>query len=253
MYRGMIGDNGKSIPSLLVLSQHWGIHYSKYKKRGEDMPVAVFYGGDPVLQICSATPIQHPGCSEYEVAGAIRGEPVELVKCETSDLYVPVSSEIIVEGRISSDPTTFELEGPFGEYTGFYGGARQPKPTIRVECITYREGWGKSEGSHDRLHGHFIDPTDMLQVNWAIGTRCEPENSIHIIKGCWGSLLDPLLPPEKKARSQLDHSTAIILACKPYSWIKEFPASVKTSSQLMQKTKEKWGKFFEGVRKNSEY
>jgi len=63
---------------------------------------------------------------------------VELVKCETSDLYVPASAEIVIEGRISTDPKTFQMEGPFGEYPGFYAGVRQPRPTIRVECITHR-------------------------------------------------------------------------------------------------------------------
>ncbi len=139
VYRGMLGDDGKSIPVLLILGTHWGVHFSKYRERGEEMPVAVVYGWDPVLLMCAGTSINHPGYSEYEVAGGLRGEPVELVKCETSDLYVPASAEIVVEGRISPDPKTFQMEGPFGEYPGFYGGQRSPKPTIRVECITYRD------------------------------------------------------------------------------------------------------------------
>ena len=139
MYRGMIGDTAKSIPVLLTRTQHWGIHFTKYEKRGEEMPVAVVYGWDPTLLMLAATSVAHAGCSEYEMIGALRGEPVELVKCETSDLYVPASAEIVVEGRISPDPKTFQMEGPFGEYTGFHGGLRRPKPTIRVECITYRD------------------------------------------------------------------------------------------------------------------
>ncbi len=138
VYRGMIGDDKRSIPVLLQRSQHWGIHFSKYEQRHEDMPVAVAYGCDPVLLICGSTAVHHPHCSEYEVAGGLSGEPMELVKCETSDLYVPARAEVVVEGRISTDPSTYQMEGPFGEYTGFYGGLRQPKPTIRVECITYR-------------------------------------------------------------------------------------------------------------------
>ena len=103
------------------------------------MPVAIILGWEPSLLFLASVPVNHPGYSEYELAGALRGEPVELVKCETSDLYVPASAEIIIEGRISPDPKTFQMEGPFGEYPGFYGGVRQPRPTIRVECITYRD------------------------------------------------------------------------------------------------------------------
>ena len=139
IYRGMIGDNEKSISVLLARSQHWGIHFSKYEKRGEAMPVAVVYGWDPTLLICSGIPISHPGYSEYDVVGGLRGEPVELVKCETSALYVPASAEMVIEGRISPDPKTFQMEGPFGEYPGFYGGRRSPKHTIHVDCITYRD------------------------------------------------------------------------------------------------------------------
>ena len=139
LYRGMIGDDEKSIPVLLARTQHWGQHFSKYEKRGEEMPVAVVYGWDPILSTVASAPILHPDHSEYEVMGGLRGKPVELVKCETSDLYVPASAEIVVEGRISPDPETFQMEGPFGEYPGFYGGMRQPRPTIHVDCITYRD------------------------------------------------------------------------------------------------------------------
>ena len=52
--------------------------------------------------------------------GAIRGAPVELIKCETSDLMVPANCEMVIEGFIDSDPETFEMEGPFGEYTGYF-------------------------------------------------------------------------------------------------------------------------------------
>jgi UbiD family decarboxylase len=138
IYRGMIGDNEKSISVNLLRASDSGKHFSKYEKMGKEMPVALVYGCDPVLLMCAGVPIEHPGFSEYEVAGGLRGEPVGLVKCETSDLYVPASAEIVVEGRISPDPETFQREGPFGEYTGFYSTGSALRPVIRVECITYR-------------------------------------------------------------------------------------------------------------------
>lgn len=139
-YRGMIVAKDE-IAVLLAFTQHWGFHFSKYRERGEDMPVAVVYGWDPCLLIASSTPVQHIGiCSEYEICGAMRQEPVELIKCETNDILVPAWAEIVVEGRISPKPETFKMEGPFGEYPGYYGGFRSPKPVIKVDCITYRDG-----------------------------------------------------------------------------------------------------------------
>src|SRR5258708_17378793 len=70
--------------------------------------------------------------------GAIRGEPVARVKCETVDLYVPASAEIVIEGYLDLDPATFQMEGPFAEFTGYFAGDRVPKPTIRVTAITHR-------------------------------------------------------------------------------------------------------------------
>jgi UbiD family decarboxylase len=78
------------------------------------------------------------GVCEYDVVGAVRGAPVELVKCETNDLYVPATAEIVIEGTLSFEPETFTMEGPFAEFTGYVAGDRSPKPTIRVTCITHR-------------------------------------------------------------------------------------------------------------------
>ena len=131
------------------------------------MPVTVVYGLDPALKICAGVPIRHPNHSEYDVIGGLRGAPVELVKCETSDLYVPAAAEIVIEGRISSDPATFQLEGPFGEYTGFYGGMSRRRQIIKVDCITYRDDpifQGCPEGtSPGHLYGH---------VNWLVPANC---------------------------------------------------------------------------------
>ena len=134
MYRGMIVSRNK-IGVLLVPAQGWGKHYAKYQQRGEPMPVAVVYGWDPSLGFMAATPLTSIG--EYEAMGAIRQEAVPLVKCETSDINVPASAEIVIEGCISPDPATYEMEGPFGEWTGYYGMSRK-RPVIKVECISFR-------------------------------------------------------------------------------------------------------------------
>jgi UbiD family decarboxylase len=113
-YRGMItGKN--TVGVLLAMTQGWGKHFSKYKNRGQEMPVAVVIGWDQTLFLAASTPVNYP---EYEMAGSLRGAPVELVRCELSDLMVPASAEIVLEGFVSPDPSTFTLEGPFSEYPG---------------------------------------------------------------------------------------------------------------------------------------
>ncbi|MDY6973734.1 MAG: UbiD family decarboxylase [Thermodesulfobacteriota bacterium] len=137
-YRGMIAGRDR-IGVLLVLTQHWGQHFEKYRARGEEMPVSVIYGWDPALLMVASTPITHPVCSEYEYVSSVRQRDCELVKCETNDLLVPASAEIVIEGVVSPDPSTFVKEGPFGEYPGYFGGLASPKHSIKVNCITHRD------------------------------------------------------------------------------------------------------------------
>jgi len=90
-----------------------------------------------------------------------------------------------------------------------------------------------------------IDPTNMHEVNWALGTRIASEDAIHIIKGCWGSFADPALPPDKRSRKHYDHILTIILACKPFDWIEHFPPSIKSPPEALEKVKNKWRHLFE--------
>jgi UbiD family decarboxylase len=137
IYRGMIGRRDTTPFLLIKGGQHWGQHFVKYAARGEPMPVACVIGWDPIMPFLAGSPIP-AGVCEWDVMGAYRGEPVELVRCETVDLEVPASAEIVLEGFISDDPATYELEGPFGEFTGYVSDVPTPRPTMRITCITHR-------------------------------------------------------------------------------------------------------------------
>ncbi|MDP6429992.1 MAG: UbiD family decarboxylase [Rhodospirillales bacterium] len=138
LYRGMLGEKKNTLPVLLWRAQHWGVHFEKWRQRGMKMPVAHVYGWEPSMSFCASAPVP-TGVCEYEVMGAMRGEPVPLVKCETSDLWVPADAEMVIEGFIDDDPATFEMEGPFGEYTGYFGGDQGPKHVTQVTCVTHRD------------------------------------------------------------------------------------------------------------------
>lgn len=87
-----------------------------------------------------------------------------------------------------------------------------------------------------------VDPSNVNDVLWAVATRCEPENSIDIIRGCWCSRLDPLLSPVKSQIRDYSHSVATRDACKPFSWKNEFSKTVKSSEELRRKVTEKWAR-----------
>ncbi|MDP2726707.1 MAG: UbiD family decarboxylase, partial [Dehalococcoidia bacterium] len=134
MYRLMLHDK-KTMGILLSPTQHIGYHYAKYEARAQPMEFAVAVGMDPVGPLAAAS-FYAAGVNEVDLAGGMRGEPVELVKCETVDLAVPATSEIVIEGEIP--PFERREEGPFGEYTGYMAGERAPRPVCRVKAITHR-------------------------------------------------------------------------------------------------------------------
>jgi 4-hydroxy-3-polyprenylbenzoate decarboxylase len=100
------------------------------------MPVALAVGAEPAVQFASSMWIP-TGSNEARYAGAIKETPVELVPCETSDLRVPASSEVVIEGRVL--PGERLDEGPFGDYFGYMNGPRRSMPALAVEAITHRE------------------------------------------------------------------------------------------------------------------
>lgn len=132
IYRGQVFDKN-TLGILAAPFRHLSLHRKKYKA-DEPFPVAIAIGVDPTIAIASVAPFPYE-VEELAMAGALRGAPVELVRCETVPLEVPANSEIVFEGWIH--PDDFMDEGPFGEYTGYYGHTR-PKPVIRISAITHR-------------------------------------------------------------------------------------------------------------------
>src|SRR5205807_5288956 len=99
------------------------------------LEVAVAIGTEPALTFAAIVPAP-PEVEEFLIAGFLRGKPVELVKCETVDLEVPASAEIVLEGYVNLDE--LRSEGPFGDHTGFYSLADE-YPVMHLTCITHRK------------------------------------------------------------------------------------------------------------------
>lgn len=111
-------------------------HYARWKKQStEPLPAAVVIGCDPGTILAAVTPVPDT-LSEYQFAGLLRGEKVELVECKTVPLKVPANAEIVLEGHVSL--TDKRDEGPFGDHTGYYNSV-EPFPVFTVSAITMRE------------------------------------------------------------------------------------------------------------------
>lgn len=126
---------GKDLLGIQALPFHdVGIHLRKAEEQNEPLPVAICIGNDPTLTFMASTPIAYDQ-SEYEFAGALRGEPVELTKSETGNLDIPTGAEVVLEGYII--PRVRSIEGPFGEFPGSYSGARL-QAEVKIHTITHR-------------------------------------------------------------------------------------------------------------------
>lgn len=104
-------------------------------ENGESLDVAVVYGIEPALFIASGMMIAKDE-SEYELAGGLRESPIEVVEAEHTGLPVPANAEIIVEGELRPNDTM--LEGPFGEFTGYYGRPEDDTPVMTINAIHHR-------------------------------------------------------------------------------------------------------------------
>lgn len=323
-YRVQIHD--RATASLNILPGHHGDFIAKkYWDRGMSCPVAVACGGDPVLFFASSSSIPRE-MSEYDYAGWIKNQPIEVMKGETVDLPIPATAEIVLEGEFVSPEIETRIEGPFGEWEGYYATPAMAKPVFKVTAILHRnepilggapalmgnfdnslysavtkaaELWdqldreipgvrgvwyafrgnlmivislnqqypghakqalmiaaGTYRGGPAAMNTKFIivvdddiDPSNINEFLWALTTRCDPKTSIDIIGDRWTMRADPMISPEDRARGNIVCSTALIQACKPYYWIKEFPVTIKSSPEVLEKVRMKWGEVLFGETK----
>jgi 2,5-furandicarboxylate decarboxylase 1 len=127
--------SGKDKLGALILPRHTFHLYKQAEEAGRPLECAIAIGVDPVTMLASqaSTPF---GVDELEIAGALRGNPMKVVRCETVDIDVPASAEIVLEGVIL--PHVREPEGPFGEFPKYYG-PRSDKEVVQITAVTHRD------------------------------------------------------------------------------------------------------------------
>ena len=108
----------------------------KYWARGRACPVAISVGHDPLLLLLGGLEVDEGVC-EYDVAGAIRGRPLGVVAAPQTGLPVPAAAELVLEGEVP--PEERRLEGPFGEWAGYYASGQKEEPIVRLSGVCYRD------------------------------------------------------------------------------------------------------------------
>ena len=298
---------------------HGDMIRQKYWAKGEDCPVVVCFGQDPM--VFASSTLQLPWTEpELNFAGYIKGRPIEVIKDDVTGLPIPARAEIAIAGFAPPPEKESRKEGPFGEWTGYYAGSQKEEPVFKIKRIYHRNdpiltcaasqrpphshlferSFIRSAGLWDKLektdcpgiegvwvheagsgrtfnviaikqayYGHarqagllasqvppagyvnrftvvvdaeYIDPSNLYDVIWAMGTRCNPEGDIDILRKNWSSRLDPLVFGD-----ELYNSRAVIDATIPYEHRKDFPKIAQTSPEYKKTMMDKYGALIKNI------
>ncbi len=187
--------------------RHGNLILRKWWSKGLGCPVAIATGFDPMLYSACVSDIEH-GVSEYDFAGGLRGEPVEVIRGVTVDLPIPAGAEIVLEGELIEGETADE--GPFAEYAGYYASGKQPRPLVRVKAILHR--------NNPIIHGA---PPLMLASAQAPAFNAQKaavvwsqlDKLVPGIKGVWQPDYAPLSPTIVSVEQQyLGHAKQVAMA-----------------------------------------
>lgn len=315
-YRVEIHDKTTATIQIAPPSKDGAIIQKKYWARGLNCPAAVSCGQEPAVFAAAGWEKTPWGISEYDFAGALKGEPIAVTPGPYTGLPIPATAEIVLEGEIVPPEVESKVEGPFGEWAGYYASGAKTVPAFKVKTILHRNDpiiqgnpphrlasvyalgrhiqkaaalweqldqqlpgvrgvWMIEEaGAHSipvislkqMYPGHAkqaalvaagggatgrdlryviivdddIDPSNLSEVWWALGTRTDPAQTIDIIRGTWGGPVNPMLTTEQIKRGETERSLALILACKPYHRLQEFPAPSRASPEYLAEIRKKW-------------
>lgn len=132
-YRVMVHDS-RTVAVYMEPDRHGRSHIAKYHRKGKPCPIAISLGHHPTIFRVAGIAVRAGG--EYGLSGAMMGKPVEVIIEKVTGLPIPAQSEIVLAGWCPPDKT--RPEGPFGEWTGYYGSSVRPAPIIEVERVYHR-------------------------------------------------------------------------------------------------------------------
>lgn len=161
IYRSMFRSKNEKSFDMTCSSHRQRLNALKAQKQGKNLPMAVVIGGPILDKIASLTSVPS-SVDDWDVLGGIYGEPAKLIKCETIDLMVPANAEIVLEGELLATEGWTHDEGPYGEFTGMYGGGLKRNPIFKVNCMTYRKGAIYQHATIGGSHPWYTD--NMLQL-----------------------------------------------------------------------------------------
>ncbi|HLC26225.1 MAG TPA: UbiD family decarboxylase [bacterium] len=187
-YRVMLQDE-RSVGVYISPGKHGRIQRQKYFDRKRPCPVAICLGQDPLLFLAASTSVPYK-MGEYEYAGAVRGEPIEVIRGPVTGLPIPARSEIVLEGEMA--PGDWMDEGPFGEWTGYYASSRRPEPVMRVQSVMFRNNPilcgappmrpSVGKGVHTLMHASLIwNALEEAGVPDVTAVNCHPAASRFLI------------------------------------------------------------------------
>jgi 4-hydroxy-3-polyprenylbenzoate decarboxylase len=133
-YRVMLHDE-KRVGFYISPGKHGRIHRDKYMNQDQSMPTVIVIGSDPLTFLMASTEIPYGVC-EYDIVGALRARPMQIVKGQVTGLPFPANAEIVLEGYV--EPGNLLPEGPFGEWTGYYGSDIRDEPVLDIKAVYYR-------------------------------------------------------------------------------------------------------------------
>src|SRR5579863_9022759 len=251
--------------------KHGDIIKRRYHERGEPCPIAVVCGMHPAQFMIAGLEIPY-GKNEYDVAGGLIGEPIEVVAGPRTGLPIPAHAEIAFEGFIH--PNDLRDEGPLDDDSFYRGTYRAGAVWNQLEAAGVPEVkgvWAHAAGGSrlwltvaikQQYAGHAkqagliasqchagayanrfvvvvdddIDPADMDKVVWAMCTRFDPREGMETLRGCWSTALDPMAYASDDPRN----ARVVIDACRPFRRRDTFPVVVRASKEVEDHVRSKF-------------
>ncbi|GAS86856.1 UbiD family decarboxylase [Mycolicibacterium brisbanense] len=161
IYRSMFRSRNEKMFDMTCTSHRARINAIAAQEKGQNLEVAIVLGGPILDKVASLTGVP-ADTDDFEVLGSFYGHPAKLVRCETIDVLVPANAEIVLECELIASEGLTHDEGPYGEFSGMYGGGIKHNYRAVVKAMTYRRGGIYQHATIGGAHPWYTD--NMLQL-----------------------------------------------------------------------------------------